>query len=171
VTLRLRRRGSISSNHVVYEKCRDLRLRRRHAWDGWAEASPNKNNFLLFLKSVSCFLETIFTDGFITSTASENRFYYTDRQWKSIFTGGPQLSTCKNDDFYWPVALVVTKNATVNRFMTATIELLLVLWGWHSFWNRSEAVETMCYGSDCMRNCGESRMCRKTQSFWWGKTQ
>jgi hypothetical protein len=43
-------------------------------WDGWAEASPNKNIFLLFLKSVLCFLETICTGGFITPTASENRF-------------------------------------------------------------------------------------------------
>jgi hypothetical protein len=110
------------------EKCCDLRLRRRQAWDGWAETSPNKNNFLLFLKSISCFLEMIFTSGFITPTASEIdfhwRFYYTDRKWKSIFTNGPQLSACKNDDFYWPLALAVTKNATVNRFTTATIELL-----------------------------------------------
>jgi hypothetical protein len=29
-----------------------------------------------------------------------------------------------NDDFYWPLALAVTKNATINRFTTATIELL-----------------------------------------------
>jgi hypothetical protein len=29
---------------------------------------------LLFLKSVLCFLETIFTGGFITPTVSENRF-------------------------------------------------------------------------------------------------
>jgi hypothetical protein len=35
---------------------------------------PNKNIFLLFLKFVLCFLETIFTGGFITPTASENRF-------------------------------------------------------------------------------------------------
>jgi hypothetical protein len=46
------------------------------------------------------------------------------RQWKSIFTGGPQLPACKNDDFYWPLALAVTKNATINMFTTATIELL-----------------------------------------------
>jgi hypothetical protein len=43
---------------------------------------------------------------------------------KSIFTGGPQLTACKNDDFYWPLALAVTKNVTINRFTTATIELL-----------------------------------------------
>jgi hypothetical protein len=41
-----------------------------------------------------------------------------------IFTGDPQLHACKNDDFYWPLALAVTKNATINRFTTATIELL-----------------------------------------------
>jgi hypothetical protein len=35
---------------------------------------PNKNIILLFLKFVLCFLETIFTGGFITPTASENRF-------------------------------------------------------------------------------------------------
>jgi hypothetical protein len=52
------------------------------------------------------------------------RFYYADRQWKSIFTGGPQLLACKNDNFYWPLALAVTKNATINKFTTATIELL-----------------------------------------------
>ena len=52
------------------------------------------------------------------------RFYYADRQWKSIFTGGPQLLACTNNDFYWPLALAVTKNATINRFTTATIELL-----------------------------------------------
>jgi hypothetical protein len=42
----------------------------------------------------------------------------------SIFTGGPQLPACKNDDFYWSLVLAVTKNATINRFTTATIELL-----------------------------------------------
>jgi hypothetical protein len=41
--------------------------------DGWG--GPNKNKFfLLFLKYVLSFLETICTDGFITSTASENGF-------------------------------------------------------------------------------------------------
>jgi hypothetical protein len=43
---------------------------------------------------------------------------------KAIYPGGPQLPACKNDDFYWPLALAVTKNATINRFTTATIELL-----------------------------------------------
>jgi hypothetical protein len=38
------------------------------------EASVTKIYILLFLKSVLCFLETIFTGGFITPTASENRF-------------------------------------------------------------------------------------------------
>jgi hypothetical protein len=33
------------------------------------------------------------------------QFYYVDRQLKSIFTGGPQLPACKNDDFYWSLAL------------------------------------------------------------------
>jgi hypothetical protein len=68
-------RGSIPSNCVVHEKFRDLRLRRRRT-GGWAgrEVSQIKIFFLLFLKYVFCFLETIFTGGFITPTASENRF-------------------------------------------------------------------------------------------------
>jgi hypothetical protein len=45
--------GSNTNNRVAREKCRDLRL---------------------FLKYVLCFLETICTGGFITPTASENRF-------------------------------------------------------------------------------------------------
>jgi hypothetical protein len=51
-------------------------------------------------------------------------FYYVDRQLKSIFTGGLQLPACKNDDFYWPLALAVTINATKNMFTTASIDLL-----------------------------------------------
>jgi hypothetical protein len=43
-------------------------------WVGGPRGLPNKNIFLLFLKFVLCFLETIFTGGFITLTASENRF-------------------------------------------------------------------------------------------------
>jgi hypothetical protein len=74
------------------------------------------------------FPENDFYWRIIMPTASENRFllavYYVDHQWKSIFTGGSQLSACKNDDFYWPLAPAVTKNVTVNRFTTATIELL-----------------------------------------------
>jgi hypothetical protein len=68
-------RDSIPSNCVVHEKFRDLQLRRRRT-GGWAgrEVSLIKIFFLLFLKSVLCFLETIFTSGFITPTASENRF-------------------------------------------------------------------------------------------------
>jgi hypothetical protein len=46
--------------------------------DRWCGGGPrglrNKNIFLLFLKSVLCILETISTGGFITPTASENRF-------------------------------------------------------------------------------------------------
>jgi hypothetical protein len=38
------------------------------------EASLIKIFFMLFLKSVLCFLETIFIGGFITPTVSENRF-------------------------------------------------------------------------------------------------
>jgi hypothetical protein len=52
------------------------------------------------------------------------RFYYADRQWKSVVTGGRLVTACKKDDFYWPLALAVTENATKNRFTTATIELL-----------------------------------------------
>jgi hypothetical protein len=70
-------RGSISSNRVVHKKFRDLRL--RWIWTGGGggvvgrEASVIKF-FLLFLKSVLCFLETIFAGGFITPAVSENRF-------------------------------------------------------------------------------------------------
>jgi hypothetical protein len=67
-------RGLISSNHV-HEKCRDLTSTETGMWDKSAEAPPLiKIFFLLFLKSVLCFLETIFTGGFITPIASENRF-------------------------------------------------------------------------------------------------
>jgi hypothetical protein len=39
------------------------------------EASPNVYSFLwLFLKPIFSFIEKIFTGGFITSTASGNRF-------------------------------------------------------------------------------------------------
>jgi hypothetical protein len=71
-------RGSISSNRVVHKKFCDLRLRLRRTggwwWGGGPRGLRNKNIFLLFLKSVLCFLGTIFTGGFITPTASENRF-------------------------------------------------------------------------------------------------
>jgi hypothetical protein len=73
--------------------------------DGWVGREVSLIIFfLLFLKSVLCFLESIFTDG-------------------------SQLPACKNDDFYWPLTLAVTKNATVNRFTTATIQLICALPG------------------------------------------
>jgi hypothetical protein len=46
------------------------------------------NNCFAVFKTRLMFLKMIFTSSFITSTAS------------GIFTGGPQLPTCKNDDFY-----------------------------------------------------------------------
>jgi hypothetical protein len=76
VRLRSQVRLLATVNCVVHEKFRDLRLRRRRTggWAGGPRGLPNKNIFLLFLKSVLCFLETIFTSGFITPTPSENRF-------------------------------------------------------------------------------------------------
>jgi hypothetical protein len=41
-----------------------------------------------------------------------------DFHWRSSVTA------CKNNDFYWPLALAVTINATKNRFTTASIDLL-----------------------------------------------
>jgi hypothetical protein len=67
-------RGSISSNHVMHEKCRDLRLRRRQAGGMGELRPPLIKIFFAILKSVSCFLETISTGGFITPTVSKNRF-------------------------------------------------------------------------------------------------
>jgi hypothetical protein len=61
-------------------------------WDGWARPCG----------------------GFITPTASENRFSLAVLSYPYV----------KNDDFYWPLTLAVTKNAPVNRFTTATVELL-----------------------------------------------
>jgi hypothetical protein len=58
--------GSNTNNRVAREKCRDLRLA--------GGVGLIKINFLTILKYVLCFLETICTDGFITSTSSENRF-------------------------------------------------------------------------------------------------
>jgi hypothetical protein len=55
-----------------------------------------------------------FTGGFLKKTASENR----------ISTGGSKITASGNADFHWPLALAVLKNASVNRFRTATIELL-----------------------------------------------
>jgi hypothetical protein len=65
-----------------------------------------KINFLLFLKSVLCFLETICT--------SENRFSL------AVFSYPP----VKMMIFTGPLALTVTINATKNRFTTASIDLL-----------------------------------------------
>jgi hypothetical protein len=96
--------GSITNNRIAHEFCA------KNAANGVGWGPLIKTIFLLFLKSILCFLKTICTGGFITPTAS--------------FTGGLQLPACKNDDFYWPLALAVTINATKNRFTTATIELL-----------------------------------------------
>jgi hypothetical protein len=60
--------GSNTNNRVAREKCRDLRRRRAGG------VVLIQIIFLLFLKYVLCFLETICTGGFITPTASENRF-------------------------------------------------------------------------------------------------
>jgi hypothetical protein len=81
---------------------------------GGSRGLPNKNIFFAIFKIRFMFPGNDF----------HSQFYYADRQWKSIFTGGSQLPVCKNDDFYWLLALAVTKNATVNRFTTATIELI-----------------------------------------------
>jgi hypothetical protein len=57
---------------------------------GWGGPNTNKC-FLIFLKSVLCFLETICTGGFITSTASENRLATSTETggW-----GGPNTNKC-----------------------------------------------------------------------------
>ena len=100
--------GSIPHNRVAREKYHDLRRRRAGG---------------VVLIQINFF--TIFKICFMFSGNDLHwRFYYVDRQWKSISTGGSQLPACKNGDFYWPLALAVTKNATVNRFTTATIELI-----------------------------------------------
>jgi hypothetical protein len=53
-----------------------------------SEAPPLiKINVLLFFKRILCLLEKIFTDGFITSSISENRF-------------DSQLPACTNNFFY-----------------------------------------------------------------------
>jgi hypothetical protein len=57
---------------------------------------------------------SIITGGFLKKTASENR----------ISTGGSKIIASGNADFHWPLALAELKNASVNRFRTATIELL-----------------------------------------------
>jgi hypothetical protein len=61
-------RGSISSNHVVLEKSPTCDF--TDMWDGWAEASPNKNNFFAIFKI--CFM--------FPRNDLHWRFYYADRQ-------------------------------------------------------------------------------------------
>jgi hypothetical protein len=60
--------GSMPDNRVAREKCRDLR---RAGGVGWV---LSLNNFFAVFKIRLMFLKIIFTSGFITSTASENRF-------------------------------------------------------------------------------------------------
>jgi hypothetical protein len=60
-------------------------------WVGGPRGLPNKNIILLFLKFVLCFLETISTGGFITPTASENRFPL------AVLLSRPLVKI----DFYW----------------------------------------------------------------------
>jgi hypothetical protein len=112
--------GSITNNRVAHEFCAkntatcdfDGDSVGRVGWVGWGP--PNKNIFFTIFKI--CFI--------FPGNDLHWRFYYADRQWKSIFIDGLQLPACKNDDFYWPLALAVTINITKNRFTTATIELL-----------------------------------------------
>jgi hypothetical protein len=65
--------GSNNNNRVVREKCRDLRLA---GGVGWGPLI--KINFLTIFKI--CFM--------FPENDLHWRFYYVDRQWKSIFTGG-----------------------------------------------------------------------------------
>jgi hypothetical protein len=55
---------------------------------------------------------------------STDDFLNSNRQCKSIFTCGPQLFACKNDDFYKPLTPTVLRNASENKFTTVTIEFL-----------------------------------------------
>ena len=66
--------------------------------------------FSLFSRQWKC----TFHWRFVKKTASEN----------ALFTGGSKITASGNADFHWPLALAVLKNASVNRFRTATIELL-----------------------------------------------
>lgn len=53
------------------------------------------------------------------------QLYYLDLMLKSISTGNFLSSTAyRNNYFHRPLVLVVVKNASVNRFTTASIELL-----------------------------------------------
>jgi hypothetical protein len=58
------------------------------------------------------FLKVIFTSGFITSTASGNRFSLA-----FLLRKPPR-------HFHWPLALAALKNASANSSRTATIEPL-----------------------------------------------
>jgi hypothetical protein len=60
------------------------------------------------------FLEIVLPGGFITSTASENRFPLTVLSYPPV----------NNDDFYWPLVPSVLRNDSENRFTTVTVELL-----------------------------------------------
>jgi hypothetical protein len=94
--------------------------RRRRAGDG----SVIKFFFLL-LKPILYFLEKIFTDGFLSSTASGNRFppAITARG-KRFPSAVLFLPVCIINYFYWHLTLAVLKNTNINKFTTATIELL-----------------------------------------------
>jgi hypothetical protein len=65
----------------------------------------------------------VFTNGFIISTASENRFSLTIFLARPTSTGGSELPTCINNFFYCPLALAVLENA--NMLRTVYIELSL----------------------------------------------
>jgi hypothetical protein len=62
--------GTRESEVDAREKCRDLRLRWRRA----GGLSPLLKYFFVILKTRLMFLKIIFTSGFVTSTASGNRF-------------------------------------------------------------------------------------------------
>jgi hypothetical protein len=76
--------------------------------------SPNKKNSFCYFKLIFlCFLENIFIGGFITLTASENRFpvaVFSYLHVEKVFLLTPVFA--------------VVKNASVNRFTTTSIELL-----------------------------------------------
>jgi hypothetical protein len=51
---------------------------------------------------------------FLSTTVSGNRFSLTVLNYPPV----------KKYDFYWPLVLVILKNASINRLRTVTIELL-----------------------------------------------
>jgi hypothetical protein len=73
-------------------------------WDKWAEASPSKNNFFAIFKI--CFM--------FSKNDLHWRFYYADRQWKLIFTGGFITPTASENRFslailsYPPVKMIIS---------------------------------------------------------------